>query len=324
MLKVSARPENWPIARPFTISRGTKLTAEVVVATVTDRGFSGRGECVPYARYGETAQHVVRTIKDYRGPFDRDEMMNILSAGAARNALDCALWDLAAKRSGQAAWKLAGVSRPGDVVTALTVSLDSPERMGERARDARDRALLKVKLGADSIALDIERLRVVRANAPDARLIVDINEGWSLEDLETFIPAALEAGVEMIEQPLPQGADAGLRNFHSPILLCADESIRDGSNLAGIATRYQAVNIKLDKTGGLTRALALARQARARNMAVVVGCMVSTSLSVAPALLLSQIARFVDLDGPQLLTRDRDPGLEYNGSLLSFSERVWG
>ena len=268
--------------------------------------------------------HVVRTIKDYRGPFDRDALADTLPAGAARNALDCALWDLAAKRSGQAAWKLAGVSRPVDVVTALTVSLDSPERMGERARAARDRAVLKVKLGKDSVALDIERLRAVRANAPDARLIVDVNEGWSLADLEEFIPAATQTRVEMIEQPLAEGADAELRAFSSPIPLCADESIRDGSNLAGIAERYQAVNIKLDKTGGLTRALALARQARARNMVVVVGCMVSTSLSMAPALLLAGYARFVDLDGPQLLTRDRDPGLAYNGSRLSFSERVWG
>ena len=323
-MKASAQLESWPIALPFTISRGTKRTAEVVVATVTDGKFSGRGECVPYARYGETNRHVVRTIENYRGPFERDGLADILPAGAARNALDCALWDLAAKRSGDAAWKLAGVSPPVNVVTALTVSLDSPESMGERARAARDRALLKVKLGADSVSLDIERLRVVRDNAPDARLIVDVNEGWSLEDLEAFIPAALEAGVEMIEQPLPEGADVDLRNFCSSIPLCADESIRDGSNLAGIATRYQAVNIKLDKTGGLTRALALARQAHARNLVVVVGCMVSTSLSMAPALLLSQFARFVDLDGPQLLARDRDPGLEYNGSRLSFSERVWG
>ena len=323
-MKVSAQLENWPIARPFTISRATKRTAEVVVATVTDGGFRGRGECVPYARYGETTRHVARMIEDYRGPFDRDELVEILPAGAARNALDCALWDLAAKRSGRAAWELAGVSQPVDVVTALTVSLDSPARMGEWASDARDRALLKVKLGKDSVDLDIERLRAVRVNAPDARLIVDVNEGWSLTDLEAFIPVALEARVEMIEQPLAEGADAKLRRFRSPIPLCADESIRDGANLAAIAERYQAVNIKLDKTGGLTRALALARQARARNMVVVVGCMVSTSLSMAPALLLSKFARFVDLDGPQLLLRDRDPGLEYNGSGLSFSGRVWG
>ena len=323
-MKVTAQLESWPIARPFTISRGTKRTAEVVVATVTDGEFSGRGECVPYARYGETNRRIVRMIEDYRGPFDRDALEDALPAGAARNALDCALWDLAAKRSGNAAWKLAGVSRPVDVVTALTISLDAPERMGDRARDARGRALLKVKLGKHSVALDIERLRAVRANAPAARLIVDVNEGWSLADLEAFVPAALEAGVEMIEQPLAEGADAGLHRFVSPIPLCADESIRDGSNLAGIAARYQAVNIKLDKTGGLTRALALARQARARNMAVVVGCMVSTSLSMAPALLLSKFARFVDLDGPQLLVRDRDPGLEYNDSCLSFSGRVWG
>jgi len=323
-MKVSAQLESWPIARPFTISRGTKRTAEVVVATVTDGEFSGRGECVPYARYDETNRHVARMIEDYRGPFDRDELANVLPAGAARNALDCALWDLDAKCSGQAAWELAGVSKPVDVVTALTVSLDSPERMGERARDARNRALLKAKLGKGPVALDIERLRAVRANAPDARLIVDVNEGWSLADLETFIPPALETRVEMIEQPLAEGADEDLGRFLSPIPLCADESIRDGANLARIAARYQAVNIKLDKTGGLTRALAVAREARALNIVVVIGCMVSTSLSMAPALMLSEFARFVDLDGPQLLVRDRDPGLEYNGSRLSFSGRVWG
>ena len=323
-MNVVAELQSWPISRPFTISRAMKRTSEVVVATVTDGKFAGRGECVPYARFGETTGHVIRTIKEFRGPFDRAALAHALPAGAARNALDCALWDLAAKRTGQAAWKLAGVSRPVDVVTALTVSLDSPERMGERAFDARDRALLKVKLGKDSVALDIERLRAVRTNAPDARLIVDVNEGWSFADLEAFMPAAVEAGVEMIEQPLAEGADADLAGFRSPVPLCADESIRDGSNLAEIAARYQAVNIKLDKTGGLTRALALAREARDRDMAVVVGCMVSTSLSMAPALLLAGFARFVDLDGPQLLARDRDPGLEYNGSRLSFSERVWG
>ncbi len=323
-MNVYAEMQEWPIARPFTISRGTKHTADVVVVTVTDEACRGRGEGVPYARYGETTEGVVRAIEGFRGPFDRAALADVLPAGAARNALDCALWDLAAKRSGQAAWKLAGVPRPADVVTALTVSLDSPQSMGRRARAARDRALLKVKLGRDFVRLDIERLRAVRAQAPRARLVVDVNEGWSLADLEAFVPAALEAGVEMIEQPLAEGADANLAGFRSPVPLCADESIRDGSNLAAIARRYQAVNIKLDKTGGLTSALALAREARARNMAVVVGCMVSTSLSMAPALLLSGFASFVDLDGPQLLARDRDPGLEYNGSRLSFSERVWG
>ncbi len=294
------------------------------MATVTDGAFRGRGECAPYSRYGETTQDIVRMIEEFPGPFDRAALANVLPAGAARNALDCALWDLAAKRSGRAAWKLAGVPRPVDVVTALTLSLDSPERMGERARAARDRVLLKLKLGTDSVASDIERLHAVHTNAPDARLIVDVNEGWSLAALEAFVPAALETGVEMIEQPLPEGGDADLAGFRSPIPLCADESIRDGSNLAAVAQRYQAVNIKLDKTGGLTRALALAREARAEDMAVVVGCMVATSLSMAPALLLAGFARFVDLDGPQLLAKDRNPGLEYNGSRLSFSEHVWG
>ena len=323
-MEVSAQPQAWPIAHPFTISRGTKRTAEVVLATVTDGEFRGRGECVPYSRYDETTPDVIRMIEEFRGPFDRAGLAKALPAGAARNALDCALWDLAAKRSGRPAWELAGVPRPVDVVTALTLSLDSPEAMGKRARAARDRAVLKIKLGTDSVALDIERLRAVRANAPDARVIVDVNEGWSLRALEAFVPAALEAGVEMIEQPLAEGEDAGLAGFRSPVPLCADESIRDGADLAAVAKRYQAVNIKLDKTGGLTRALALAREARARGIAVVVGCMVSTSLSMAPALLLAGYARFVDLDGPQLLTRDRDPGLAYNGSRLSYSERVWG
>ena len=323
-MEVNAQPQAWPIAHPFTISRGTKRTAEVVLATVTDGEFRGRGECVPYSRYGETTPEVTRTIKEFRGPFDRAGLAKALPAGAARNALDCALWDLAAKRRGRPAWELAGVPRPVDVVTALTLSLDSPEAMGQRARAARDRTVLKIKLGTDSVALDIERLRAVRANALDARVIVDVNEGWSLKALEAFVPAALEAGVEMIEQPLAAGEDAGLAGFRSPVPLCADESIRDGADLAAVAERYQAVNIKLDKTGGLTRALALAREARARGIAVVVGCMVSTSLSMAPALLLAGYARFVDLDGPQLLTRDRDPGLAYNGSRLSYSERVWG
>ena len=323
-MNIIVESQHWPIARPFTISRGTKRTADVVLTTVTDGAYSGRGECVPYSRYGETTQDIVRMIEGFRGPFDRAALMNLLPAGAARNALDCALWDLAAKRSGRAAWKLAGVPRPVDVVTALTLSLDSPATMGKRARAARERVLLKLKLGTDSIATDIERLRAVRTNAPDARLIVDVNEGWSLAALEAFIPAALEAGVEMIEQPLAEGADVDLAGFRSPVPLCADESIRDGSNLATIAERYQAVNIKLDKTGGVTRALALAREASERDMAVVVGCMVSTSLSTAPALLLAGFARFVDLDGPQLLAKDRNPGLEYNGSRLSYSERVWG
>ena len=323
-MEVAAQPQDWPIARPFAISRGAKRTAEVVLATVTDGEFRGRGECVPYSRYGETTPDIVRTIEEFRGPFDRVGLANALSAGAARNALDCALWDLAAKRSGRPAWELAGVPRPVNVVTALTLSLGSPRAMGERARAARDRAVLKIKLGTGSVALDIERVRAVRTNAPDARLIVDVNEGWSLKALEAFLPAALESGVEMIEQPLAEGEDAGLAGFRSPVPLCADESIRDGSNLAAVAERYQAVNIKLDKTGGLTGALALAREARARDIAVVVGCMVSTSLSMAPALLLAGYASFVDLDGPQLLARDRDPGLAYNGSRLSYSELVWG
>lgn len=322
-MKVAATIERWPIARPFAIARGSKTAAEVVVATIEDDGIEARGECVPYPRYGESSAATAALVEGFNGPFDREALQQALPAGPARNAIDCALWDLAAQRAGRPAWQLAGVRRPVNVVTAYTLSLDSPAAMGARAAAEGEQPLLKVKLGADH-AQDIERLIAVRANAPDARLIVDANEGWDFSALEAFMPAAVDAGVELIEQPLAQGADHALADFRSPVPIAADESFRDGACLAEVARRYQAVNIKLDKTGGLTAALDLARRVRAFDLDIMVGCMVATSLAMAPALLLAEFARVVDLDGALLLARDRAPGLTYEDGTVSLTPGVWG
>ena len=323
-MRVTAAIESWPIARPFTTARGTKQTAHVVVATVTDGNVEGRGECVPYPRYGDDPAVVAATINAFQGPFDRRELLDALPAGPARNAIDCALWDLEAKRSGQPAWQLAGVPKPTDIPTAFTLPLDSASAMGQQATVEQWRPLLKVKLGSDDVALDIERLRVVRAKAPGVPLVVDANEGWNMAALAEFAPVAAALGVKLIEQPLPEGDDEDLAGFQSPVPLAADESIRDGSNLATLAARYQTVNIKLDKTGGLTRALTLANEARELDLGVMVGCMVATSLSMAPALLLAGRAQIVDLDGPDLLAADREPCLRYVSGCVSYSAAVWG
>ena len=323
-MQAAARVERWPLARPFTIARGSKRTADVVVAVVSDGRCEGRGECVPYARYGDSVHGVATAIDHYRGPFDREALLAAMPAGPARNAIDCALWDFEAKTAGQPVWRLANVRRPSRVTTAFTVSLDTVDAMGEQARQGRRHALLKVKLGSDDTGADVARLEAVRASVPQARLIVDANEGWTIDALARFLPAALAAGVELIEQPLPADADLQLAGFASPIPIAADESMVEGVDLGALAARYQAVNIKLDKTGGLTRALALTRQVRTLGLDVMVGCMVATSLAMAPALLLTNGARFVDLDGPLLLARDRQPGLAYNGGSVEFSMDVWG
>ena len=321
---VAAHAESWPIARPFRIARGAKTVADVVVATVRSGGIAGRGECVAYRRYGERAEGVVEAIRGYRGPLDRAALRDVLPPGAARNALDCALWDLEAKRANKPAWQLAGLPRPTGVATAYTIGLDTPGAMGERAAAESHRPLLKLKLGGAEIDGDLERLRAVRRNAPGARLIVDANEGWEMAALERFVPVAVDANVRLIEQPLPEAADAALADARLPIPIAADESARGDVNMAEIATRYQVVNIKLDKTGGLTQALALAREARALGLGVMVGCMVCTSLAVAPALLLAHFAEVVDLDGPLLLARDRTPRLPYENQCVSFDSAVWG
>ena len=323
-MRITAAIESWPIARPFTTARGTKQTAHVVVATITDGNVEGRGECVPYPRYGDEPAVVAATINGFQGPFDRPELLDALPAGPVRNAIDCALWDLEAKRSGRPAWQSAGVSKPVDVPTAFTLPLDSTSAMGQQATVEQWRPLLKVKLGSDDVAADIERLRAVRTHAPGVRLIVDANEGWNMASLAEFAPVAATLGVELIEQPLPEGEDRVLAGFQSPVPLAADESIRNGSNLAALAARYQTVNIKLDKTGGLTRALTLADEARELGLGIMVGCMVATSLSMAPALLLAGRAQIVDLDGPDLLAVDREPGLPYVSGCVSYSAAVWG
>lgn len=318
--------ERWPIAGAFTIARGSKTEAVVVVATVTDGAARGRGECVPYARYGESVAAVVAAVEAQRDAvaagLSRAELQRRMPAGAARNALDCALWDLEAKRAGSRVWTLAGTGVPSVVDTACTLSLGTPDAMAAAARSLADRPLLKVKLGG---AGDAERIAAVRAAAPSAALIVDANEGWTPATLETNLAACAAAGVALIEQPLPAAADGVLEGLGSPVLLCADESFHDRSSLAAVARRYQAVNVKLDKTGGLTEALAVVGEARERGLAVMVGCMVATSLAMAPAFVLTRAAQFVDLDGPLLLARDRQPGIRYDGSaMLPYGADVWG
>lgn len=322
-MKIAAVAERWPLTAPFAIARGVKDHAEVVVAAIEDGRWRGQGECVPYARYGETVAGVLADVKGFWGPFDRQALLAAMPPGAARNAIDCALWDLAAQRAGRPVWELAGLPPLGGCVTAYTLSLDSPAAMGVAAAAVRHRPLLKLKLGGGDIEEDVARLRAVRRASP-ARLVVDANEGWSLPELEAFMPAAQNAGVALVEQPLPAAADAVLAGRRFPIPLAADESIHDGANLAAVAERYQAVNIKLDKAGGLTQALALAREAQALRLDILLGCMVGTSLAMAPALLLATFAKLVDLDGPLLLARDRPPGLAYGGGQVAWRRGVWG
>jgi L-alanine-DL-glutamate epimerase-like enolase superfamily enzyme len=323
-LSVSRRA--WPLAQAFTISRGSRTSAEVVVAEVHDGEFRGRGECVPYPRYGESVDSVVAALEAMKGAvfsgLDRRELQQAMPPGAARNALDCAFWDLDAKRDDRRAAEIAGIGELRPVVTAYTLSLDTPEKMGEAAAAQRQRPLLKLKLTGDG---DIERVAAVRRAAPAARLIVDANEGWSERHLTEVMPALARLGVELIEQPLPAGADEALRQAPHPIPVCADESCHTAGDLDALAGKYDAVNIKLDKTGGLTEALRLAAAARERGFKIMVGCMVGTSLGMAPAVLVAQQAEVVDLDGPLLLASDRVPGLRYDGSTLHPPEpALWG
>ena len=323
-LRVTAQIERWPIAGQFVISRGARTEAVVVVAEVSDGTHVGRGECVPYPRYGETPESVLAEIElvDLGEAPDREALSEEMPPGAARNAIDCALWDLEAKRAGRRAHALLGLSAPRPVVTAYTLSLGAPEEMAEAARKMAHRPLLKVKLGGDG---DAARIRAVREAAPAARLIADANEGWSEESYEENIQACAEAGVELLEQPLPAGGDDLLRELPRPIPVCADESLHVTADLASLAGKYDAVNIKLDKAGGLTEALALMAAARAAGYRVMVGCMVGTSLAMAPAVLLAQDADFVDLDGPLLLARDRATPLAYDGATVAPPPpELWG
>ena len=323
---LTVRAETWPLKGAFALSRGTKTNVEVVVAEVADEGVTGRGEAVPYPRYAETVAGVVAAIEAQAGAvasgMDHAGLGSALPAGAARCALDCALWDLAAKREGVRAWTLAGVPAPRPVPTFDTLSLDAPEAMGRAAAALRDWGALKVKLGSESV---VESMRAVREAAPAARLIVDPNEAWTIEDLHVFAGALADLGVEMIEQPLPAGADEALSGFASPVPLCADESCHTAADLSALAGRYEIVSIKLNKTGGLTEALRLADAARTAGFGIMAGCMVSTSLALAPATLLAEGAAIVDLDGPRWLARDRDHGLVYEGGRVHPSApELWG
>jgi L-alanine-DL-glutamate epimerase-like enolase superfamily enzyme len=314
--------ESWPLAAPFVISRGAKAEARVVVATLGDDRFQGRGECVPYGRYGETVEGVAAALRACGPCADHAELGRRLPAGAARNALDCALWDLQAKRSGLSAASLVGVPTPLPVVTCYTLSLAAPADMAAAALRVPHLPLLKLKLGG---AGDAERMAAVRAARPDARLVCDANEAWTPDLLEPLLAAAAAAGVELVEQPLPAGADDALASTPHPVPICADESAHSSADLPALAGRYDAVNIKLDKAGGLTEALAMAHAAHANGLRVMVGSMVATSLAAAPALLLAGFADWVDLDGPLLLARDRDPGLAISDGWLSPQPRaLWG
>ena len=323
---LTARAESWPIAGTFTISRGSKRQAEVVVVDISDGGHIGHGECLPYARYGESVVSVIAAIEGCAARIgagmSRQELQAALPAGAARNAIDCALWDLEAKQSGIPAASAAGVEALRPVLTAYTLSLGPPAAMAEAARAARSYPLLKLKLGGDG---DVERMMAVRAARPDARLIADANEAWRADRLEEMLRAAARAGIELIEQPLPAGDDAILAEVARLVPVCADESARDSASLRALVGRYDAINIKLDKTGGLTEALETAAQARSLGLKIMVGCMVATSLAMAPALVLAQDADWVDLDGPLLLARDREHGLTYDGGEIAPPQQeLWG
>jgi len=327
-MELSVRIECWPLAGAFSISRGTKTEAVVVVAELADGAHRGRGECVPYARYGETPEGVVAALAAMRSAvqrgLDRSGLQSAMRPGAARNALDGAYWDFEAKRTGRRVHELAGLAAPAPCVTAYTISLAAPAAMAEAAERAAARPLLKVKLGAAD-GDDPKRIAAVRRAAPRAELIVDANEGWTDENLAHNLAACADAGVTLIEQPLPEGRDAALARMKRPIPVCADESVHARASLDALSGKYDAVNIKLDKAGGLTEALALAAEAEHRGFVLMVGCMVATSLAMAPALLVAQRARVVDLDGPLLLAKDREYGLHYDGSLVHPAEpALWG
>jgi L-Ala-D/L-Glu epimerase len=326
-LSLTVRTENWPIAGTFSISRGVKTEAVVVVAELNDGRHKGRGECVPYRRYGETMAGVTRALSEMYDKlalgFDRIQLQEALPPGAARNALDCAFWDLEAKRTGMRAYAIAGQPAPQPLTTAYTITLNTPEAMADAARTVADRKLLKVKLGGR--AGDPERIAAVRRAAPNCELIVDANEGWNAENLADNLASCADAGVTLVEQPVPADQDAALATMARPIPVCADESAHDRRSLPGLLGRYDAVNVKLDKAGGLTEALAMAAEAERLGFQLMVGCMVATSLSIAPAMLVAQRARVVDLDGALLLAKDRPDGLRYEGSLVyPPAPALWG
>ncbi len=306
---ITVTPESFRLAEVFTISRGSRTEAKVLTIRVERDGVTGWGECVPYARYGESLESVAAEIEGLPEGIGRAALQDALPPGAARNAVDCALWDWEAKRSGRRVWELARLPAPGPVVTAFTLSLDTPERMEAAAARHAHRPLLKIKLGTPD---DMPRLEAVRRGAPNASIIVDANEGWTAEVYADLAPYLVRHGVALVEQPLPAKDDAALLGLARPVPVCADESCHDRASLSHLAGKYDMVNIKLDKTGGLTEALALRDAARAQGFQLMVGCMVGTSLAMAPAVLVAQGAEIADLDGPLLLAEDRPHPLAYD------------
>ena len=326
MTSLEVAVETWPVRGAFTISRGSRTEATVIVARLVGDGVEGRGECVPYARYGESVESVKAQIEDLAdrivSGLDRLELQEVLPPGAARNALDCAFWDLEAKQMGKRAWELAGCPASVVLTSAFTLSLDTPEAMQQAARDNATRPLLKLKLAGPD---DLDRVRAVREGAPQSDLIVDANEGWTAETYAALAPDLAGLGVKMIEQPLPAADDSALEGIDRPVPVCADESCHDRDSLEALKGRYDLVNIKLDKTGGLTEALALKYDAERMGFGVMVGCMLGTSLSMAPAHLVAQDVQVVDLDGPLLLAKDREPSIRFEGSLIQPPDvELWG
>ena len=321
-MQIDVTRDVFKLAQVFTIARGSRTEAQVLTVKLNDGQHVGWGECVPYARYGESLQSVTDEITGLPDAFSRFDLYDLLPAGAARNSVDCALWDLEAKRAGKPVWELAGLEAPGPEITAYTLSLDTPEAMKAQAALHAFRPLLKIKLGTPD---DMPRLEAVRAGAPKSTIIVDANEGWSAEVYADLAPHLVRLGVELVEQPLPAGEDHALLGMQRPVPVCADESCHDRSSLADLKGKYDVVNIKLDKTGGLTEALALRDAAIAQGYEVMVGCMVGSSLAMAPATLVAQGASVVDLDGPLLLAEDRDEPLIFdNAGVHPPSATLWG
>ena len=321
-MQIDVTRDVFKLAQVFTIARGSRTEAQVLTVKLNDGQHVGWGECVPYARYDESLQSVIDEIMGLPDAFSRFDLYDLLPAGAARNAVDCALWDLEAKRAGKPVWELAGLEAPGPEITAYTLSLDTPEAMKAQAALHAFRPLLKIKLGTPD---DMPRLEAVRAGAPKSTIIVDANEGWSAEVYADLAPHLVRLGVELVEQPLPAGEDHALLGMQRPVPVCADESCHDRSSLADLKGKYDVVNIKLDKTGGLTEALALRDAAIAQGYEVMVGCMVGSSLAMAPATLVAQGASVVDLDGPLLLAEDRDEPLIFdNAGVHPPSATLWG
>jgi L-Ala-D/L-Glu epimerase / N-acetyl-D-glutamate racemase len=323
---LSAQAQTWPIRGTFRIARGARTEITVVVATLRHGDFTGRGECVPYARYGETVEGVIAEILSMQDPIaeglTREQLQSAMKPGAPRNAIDCALWDLEAKTSGKSVFELAGIKKPRPLTTAFTLSLDTADAMAKAAGQATDKPLLKLKLGGEG---DLERLKAIRAAVPEKRLIIDANEGWSGDQLQIYIDACIDARIELIEQPLRADCDNELLGLETAAVICADESAHGLDTMALLTGKYQAINIKLDKTGGLTEALKVAEQAKKMDLQIMVGCMLATSLGMAPAMVVGQYASVVDLDGPLLLGKDRENAIRYEGAFMHIaSSSLWG